>query len=178
MNIVTRSKNEKIAIVGICCCLVIAGLGYLLSRRISLARSNNSSRLASIELSNKSVQPIELMAISWTLADPKTAMIPAPEGTQYIVVDVDLKNNTNVPIWITPVLQSYVTDQSEKNHGIELVITKNSFEAKSYNAGEVAKGELAYLVPKNDTIKWCFDFDTKRNDPICKVLDKTNFKEI
>lgn len=81
---------------------------------------------------------------------------PAP-GKQFIIVDISLTHHRDTSVWLTPVLQSYITDKNNTHHGLSPLIVKDPFDARSYQPEESASGQLTYQIPINASdLRFCY----------------------
>ncbi len=81
---------------------------------------------------------------------------PAP-GKQFIIVDISLTHHHDTPVWLTPVLQSYIADKNNTHYSLSPATVTNPFDARSYQPEESATGQLTYQVPLNASdLSFCY----------------------
>ena len=158
--------------------VTIIVLGVIVSVLL-VAVTKRYQSVASTAMPKTVAGAIRLDDLSWQYVPSEKAMTPPLDGYTYISVDVSLANIAKTATWFAPVLQSYVKDTQDRHYGIEIVELQHPFEGKTYASGEVAKGQLAYLVPKNDRLQWCYDVSSENHPvkPLCMVLDKQLLKQ-
>ncbi len=118
----------------------------------------------------RSTQPFTLTVHSASLTSQPVAIYQPPTGHAYLVLDVTIAHPSKQPLWLTPVVQSYVTAAgSATRYYMAPYALENPFDAEVYKPRVKASGELSYLVPANaQHLSWCYYIG---NTTVCKPLN-------
>ena len=80
------------------------------------------------------------------------------ENYQFVILQVNIVHNLDKPIWLTPLLQSYIVSPTGEKYTMSPISMDDPFDARLYKVGESAKGGLSYMIPKNLTgSQWCYE---------------------
>ena len=72
----------------------------------------------------------------------------APDGMQYAIVTVAVKNRSDKPINILPSTETYIKDEKNNLHYLTPFKVEQPFRAGNAPSGETLTGQLSYLVPE------------------------------
>lgn len=162
---ISRKRAKKI-VVSVAIVWTILGFGLI----AKFASNKNAERKLPKTVDNFSLETFE----SGDLPVEKIAFKPI-DGYKYVFVKVGIKNIGKEPVWLAPVLQTYIKDSNDRQYGIEVFNTYKPLEGRQYQPNELASGELAYMVPNNDRIlKWCLTSGEGQNlKSACMPVERT-----
>lgn len=72
-----------------------------------------------------------------------------PSDSEYLTVDVYIKNKSGKTLEFFPVSQTYIKDSSGQTYSVGAAMVKQPFQAGDVVSGDQVKGQIAYQVPKN-----------------------------
>jgi len=155
--------------------LTVIGIVLLIWVVLGIA-INNRYQQAKLSQLPKQNQVLKLESLNWkNIADNKAESKPV-DGYKYISVTAHLKNISPSPIWLAPVLQSYIKDKVGHIYDISLLALDNPLNGGQYEPNQTAVGELGFMVPKNDTtLIWCYEAKQgEEKSAVCQPISKDN----
>jgi hypothetical protein len=75
--------------------------------------------------------------------------LPAPEGKQFVAVDLTVKNRTSTEAVFLPINSSYLRDQDGIKYAVTTAPNVEEGIAGQIAPGDTARGMLGYLVPQD-----------------------------
>jgi hypothetical protein len=106
-------------------------------------------------------QPVSL-DITKVSTGPSVSVFQADPGYKFVIFAVTITHHASSPRWITPVTDSYVTDETGTRYGMSPYALAQPFNATVYAPGEKATGELSYQVPQAaQKLQLCIRLDNK-----------------
>lgn len=84
---------------------------------------------------------------------PGTARFTAPQGYEYLVLTLTVRNNGEKPLNVFPTTDTYVKTHQGNVSYVTPYELKNPFHSGSILPGESTEGELSYLVPQHADYK-------------------------
>lgn len=83
--------------------------------------------------------------------------LKAPNGKQYVIVDVTIKNISKEPIDVLPANDTYIKDAAGNVSYLSPVGLDNPFRAGKLMADDTIKGQLSFLAAKDTPLKFYID---------------------
>lgn len=70
-------------------------------------------------------------------------------GSQYLIVDLYVKNKSGKTLPLFPYSQTYIKDNTGKTYSIGPAMVDQPFQGGDLISGDIMKGQIAYLVPRD-----------------------------
>lgn len=97
---------------------------------------------------------VTLGSVTYTDGQPP---FQAPEGFQYVVINMKVKNNSAQPIQIIPTTDTYLKDSQGQVVTMAVFSVEHPFRAGELASGDTLQGELAYLIKRDTAYKFYID---------------------
>ncbi len=97
------------------------------------------------------------MRVSDVRANAGRKPFTAPQGKEYTIVTLYVKNRSDAPIQVLPSTDTYVKDSGGNIYYTSPNTLSNPFRAGQLSPGESIKGELSFLTPTDVSLKFYVD---------------------
>ncbi len=77
----------------------------------------------------------------------------APTGSVYVIADLVVQNTTDAPLQIMPTVDTYAKTETGMVSTLATYAYTQPFRAGELLPGEMIRGQIAYLVPRDKTVK-------------------------
>ncbi len=155
---VPNQHKEAVAVVAVGPLMVILIVMFVIG--INITASFLRARPDLLKPANPAVRTqsvLSAVVLSSRYSEGSQIYQPLP-GYRYVVLKVAVSHNLSNAQWLSPVLQSYVVDQYGTKYDLSPVESDQPFDAKLYQPGESAVGEVSYMIPNSPLdLEWCYE---------------------
>ena len=79
----------------------------------------------------------------------ESGSLQPPKDSEYITIDIYIKNKSGKTLEFYPVSQTYIKDSYGQTYSVGPAMVKQPYQVGNIASGDQVKGEIAYQVPKN-----------------------------
>lgn len=138
--------------------LFVFGVGVFMIRDfVSFTNTQQTAKPKIEPVQKNETKQLDAVVLDSSTSQGDQAFQPMPD-MQFVIVDVDVVHRLDAPKWFSPVLETYIKDQTGNKYELSPVMLDNPFDAREYKINEHAMGELSYMVPKiAANLSWCYE---------------------